>query len=97
MRFSPSKKALLEAENALTEEALNSFKNRVNIIKSAMDERNYRILDLEIGNNHIQPISIASYHQARVKTQDSPANMAPVISAGKSEVRISVSGRVQLY
>lgn len=95
MRFSPSKKARLAAEDDLIAEALMIFKNKVNIVMRTMDEDNYRLLDVDIGHNHPRPI--VTYQQARMQSQVLSSETAPVTSAGKSEVKISVSGRVQLY
>jgi len=95
MQFSPSKKARLAAENALIEAALIAFKNKVNIVMRTMDENNYRVLDLDIGHNHNRPI--ATYQQGRMHSKALSSNLLPEFSAGKSEIEISVSGRVQLY
>jgi len=93
MRFSPSKNTRLEAENRLIEEALTTLKDKVRIVLRTMDERHYRILNIDIGNNQSAPI--ATYRQGRAQAMT--ADLAPVVSAGKSEVKISISGRVQLY
>ena len=93
MRFSPSKNTRLEAENRLIEEALTTLKDKVRIVLRTMDERHYRILNIDIGNNQSAPI--ATYGQGRAQAMT--ADLAPVVSAGKSEVKISISGRVQLY
>lgn len=93
MRFSPSKNTRLEAENQLIEEALTTLKDKVRIVLRTMDERHYRILNIDIGNNQSAPI--ATYRQGRAQAMT--ADSAPVVSAGKSEVKISISGRVQLY
>ena len=90
MRFSPSKKSRLAAEDALIAEALMIFKNKVNIVMRTMDEDNYRLLDVDIGHNHPRPI--VTYQQARMQSQVLSSETAPVTSAGKSEVKISVSG-----
>jgi len=95
MRFSPSKKARLAAEDALIAEALMTFKNKANMVMRTMDEDNYRLLDLNIGHNHQHPI--VTYQQGRMQSQAHTSDTAPVTSAGKSEVKIFVSGRVQLY
>lgn len=93
MRFSPSKNTRLEAENKLIEEALMTLKDKVGIVLHTMDAQHYRILNLDIGNNQSAPI--ATYRQGRAQAMT--ADLAPVVSAGKSEVKISISGRVQLY
>ena len=72
-----------------------SFKQRVEIIKKHMDNKNVRIVNLHINtsNNYSQPV----YAEARMMAMDSSEKSSPAVEAGKSTLTVTVSGSVQFF
>ncbi len=95
MRFNPTKALREQYANELIVEAMQSFKNRVNIIKQQMDNQNYRIVNLHIntGGGHPQPV----YAETRMMAMDSMAKSSPAVEAGSSKLIVTVSGSVQFF
>jgi predicted secreted protein len=93
MHFSPTRETRVEYENELIEEAMLAFKQRVEIIKKHMDEKNVRIVNLHVntGGRYPQPI----YAETRMMTMDSKS--APAVEAGTSNITVTVSGSVQFF
>lgn len=95
MQFSPKKETREHYENDLIEEAMIAFKQRVEIVKKHMDEKNVRIVNLHVntGGGHPQPI----YQERAMMAMDSMAKSAPAVEAGTSRITVTVSGAVQYF
>ena len=93
MRFSPTKETQEQYENELIEEAMVSFKQRVEIVKKHMNQKNVRIVNLHVntGGGHPQPI----YTESRMIAMDSKS--VPAVDAGTSMITVTVSGSVQFF
>ena len=93
MRFTPTRETQVKYENELIEEAMIAFKQRVEIVKKHMVEKNVRIVNLHVntGGGHPQPI----YAESRMMTMD--AKSAPAVEAGTSKITVTVSGSVQFF
>jgi predicted secreted protein len=93
MRFSPTRETRVQHENELIEEAMMAFKQRVDIIKKHMDDKNVRIVNMHVntGAGHNRSI----YAESRVMAMDSKS--APAVEAGKSQITVTVSGSVQFF
>ncbi len=93
MRFSPTREVQEQYENELIEEAMVSFKQRVDIVKKHMDQKNVRIVNLHVntGGGHPQPI----YAESRMMAMESKS--APAVDAGTSNITVTVSGSVQFF
>ncbi len=93
MRFSPTRETQVQYENELIEEAMISFKQRVNLVKKHMDEKNVRIVNLHVntGGGYPQPI----YAESRMMAMDSKS--VPAVDAGTSKITVTVSGSVQFF
>jgi predicted secreted protein len=93
MRFSPTKETRERYENELIEEAMIAFKNRVEIVKNHMDDKNVRIVNIHVntGGGHVRPV----YAESRMMAMDSKS--APALEAGTSKVTVTVSGSVQFF
>lgn len=93
MRFSPTSETQAKYENELIEEAMVSFKQRVEIVKKHMDQKDVRIVNLHVntGGGYPQPI----YAESRMMTME--AKSAPVVEAGTSNITVTVSGSVQFF
>ena len=48
MRFSPTRKTRVQYENELIQEAMMAFKQRVDIIKKHMDDKNFSIVNRHV-------------------------------------------------
>lgn len=93
MRFSPTPETRVQYENDLIEEAMIAFKQRVEIIKKHMDEKNVRVVNMHVttGGGHNRPV----YAESRMMAMDSKS--APAVEAGTSRITVSVSGSVQFF
>lgn len=93
MRFSPTRETRVQYENELIEEAMIAFKQRVDIIKKHMDDKNVRIVNMHVntGGSHDRPI----YAETRMMAMDSKS--APAVEAGTSKITVIVSGSVQFF
>lgn len=93
MKFSPTKETRKHYEDELIEEAMLAFKQRVEIVKKHMDNKNVRIVNLHVntGVGHIQPV----YAENRMMSMSSKS--APTVEAGTSKITVTVSGSVQFF
>jgi len=93
MRFSPTRETRVQYENELIEEAMIAFKQRVDIVKKHMDDKNVRIVNMHVntGGGHNRPV----YAESRMLAMDSKS--APAVEAGTSQITVTVSGSVQFF
>lgn len=93
MRFSPTRETRVQYENELIEEAMIAFKQRVDIVKKHMDDKNVRIVNMHVntGGGHNRPV----YAESRMMAMDSKS--APAVEAGTSQITVTVSGSVQFF
>lgn len=93
MRFSPTRETRVQYENELIEEAMIAFKQRIDIVKKHMHEKNVRIVNIHVntGGGNNRPI----YAESRMMAMDSKS--APVVEAGTSKITVTVSGSVQFF
>ena len=95
MHFNPTKNTREQYENDLISEVMLAFKKRVETIKQHMDEKNVRIVNINVntGGSYPQPV----YAEARMMAMDSMAKTAPAVEAGTSKITVTVSGSVQFF
>ncbi len=95
MNFSPTKKTRERYEDELIEEAMIAFRRRVEVIKKHMDEKNVRIVNMNIhtGGSHAQPV----YAKSRMMAMDSMERSAPAVEAGTSKLTVTINGSVQFF
>ncbi len=94
MNFLPGKKTRVKRENELINEAMEAFKQRVEIVKGHMEGKNYRIVDLRVNTGQSVP---ALYRERMATMAVMEADAAPAVEAGTSTVVVTVSGSVQFY
>jgi len=94
MNFTPSKATRVKTENDLISEAMQAFKQRVEIIKGHMDNKNYRIVNLHVNTGQSGPVF---YREVMSMAKMEDADMAPAVEAGTSKVIVTVSGSVQFF
>jgi predicted secreted protein len=92
MRFTVSDTQREAAENRLVEEALNAFKERARIIRVNLEASGYRLVDINVGTSTQQP---PIRYQARMATA-SAAESAVAVEGGESDIRVTVSGTIEL-
>jgi predicted secreted protein len=94
MNFTVSDGKRAEVENRLIDSALEAFKSRADIVSRNLKASGYRIVNLTLGTSAQQPPVI---YRQRMATLAAEAADAPVaVEGGESEVRVSVSGTVEL-
>lgn len=93
MKFNPTRETRVRYENELIEEAMLAFKQRIEIVKKHMDEKNVRIINLRVntGGGRPQPI----YAESRMMAMDSKS--APGVEAGTSKITVTINGSVQFF
>lgn len=92
MRFTVSDKQREAAENRLIEQALDAFKERARIIRVNLEASGYRLVDVNVGTAAQHP---PIRYQARMATADM-AESAVAVEGGESNIRVTVSGTIEL-
>ena len=96
MSFSPTRETRVQYENELIEEAMLAFKQRIEIVKKHMDEKNVRIVNMHVNtsNGYQQPI----YRERATASEFSSLSVdLPAVEAGTSKITVNVSGSVQFF
>ena len=93
MNFSPTKDTRKRYEDELIEEAMIAFKQRVEIVKKHMDNKNVRIVNIHVNTGG--GISRPVYAENRMMAMSSKS--APAVEAGTSKITVTVSGSVQFF
>ncbi|MEZ5542726.1 MAG: SIMPL domain-containing protein [Pseudomonadota bacterium] len=94
MNFTVSDEQRAAVENRLIDTALEAFKTRAGIVSANLKAGGYKIVTITIGTAGQQPPIM---YRARVAAMATEAADAPVaVEGGESEVRVTVSGTVEL-
>ncbi len=92
MQFSVSDERRRVVENRLIGRALDAFRERAGIVGSNLEAKGYRIVELNINTSSQRP---PVPYQARMVSMEAAA--PPVVTeAGDSDVRVTISGTVEL-
>ena len=85
-----------KASDLLIENALNSFKERAQLVQRNMNSASFRVLDVDIRTQQNSP----QYNDARMMSADASysreVESAPAIVGGSTTVYVQVNGRIQL-
>lgn len=94
MSFDVSKTVRQKAENVLSVEALNQFKERAELIQKTMGADQYKIVNIDV-NTGTQRIPVRQMMRAEMSSMsyDSPA---PSVESGNSTITVNVTGQIQL-
>lgn len=95
MTFNPADNTRKLHENELIEEAMEAFKERVDIIGKHMDQKNHRIVNININTGGYQPPIM--YERAAMKSLSSQNVEQPAVEAGSSRITVNISGSVQFF
>lgn len=91
MQFTVSDERRRAAENRLIARALDAFRERAGIVGANLEAKGYRIVELNINTSSQRP---PAPYQARMAAMEAPA---PVVTeAGDSDIRVTISGTVEL-
>ena len=96
MNFTPTRETRMRTENELIGEAMEAFRQRAEIIKEHMEDKNYRIVNLHVGTGQNRPIMYDEVMMSR-SMMDSAMEIAPAVEAGTSKVVVTVSGSIQFF
>lgn len=92
LNFSVSPESRKTAEDALVVEAINAFKARADVARTALGGRDYRVIRISIANGYSGPQP--RFAAARVAA--APEVTAPSFEAGTSQVTVTASGAVEV-
>ena len=95
MNFTPTKAARVKMENDLISEAMQAFRQRAEIIKGHMDNKNYRIVNIHVSTGQSGPVFYREAMMSMATRED--AAMPPAVEAGTSKVIVTVTGSVQFF
>ena len=93
MRFTVSDEQREAAENRLIDQALDAFKERARIIRVNLKTSGYSLVEMNVGTSTSQPPIIR--HQARMMSADM-AESSVAVEGGESDIRVTVSGTIEL-
>jgi predicted secreted protein len=93
MSFTVSDEKRVTVENRLIDLALNAFKERARIVGDNLKADGYRIVEINVGTSTARPPMM---HQARIASMSMEASDAVAVEGGESDVRITVSGTIEL-
>ncbi|MCA9505686.1 MAG: SIMPL domain-containing protein [Spirochaetaceae bacterium] len=93
--FSVRRETREALEDELIEEALAAFRARAGLVAKGMGSKSWSLVELSVGGSHGAPPRVAmDYAETRMLSK--AAAPAPVLEAGTSELRMQVSGTVEL-
>lgn len=94
MSFEVSKPVRQKAEQRLSVDALNQFKERAMLIQKTMGASGYQVVNIDINTgSHRPPIRHAMMRTEMASVSDSPG---PAIESGDSTINVNTSGQIQL-
>ena len=94
MYFSPTDETRKKYEDRLIEEALEAFKDRVAIVKKYMNNKDHRIINININTGGYRP-PVPFQRSGAVESMAMKA--MPAVEAGTSKITVTVSGSVQFF
>lgn len=95
MVFSPTDATRKQHENALIEEAMEAFRERIAIVGKHMDQKNYRIVNINVNTGGYQPPVL--FERSALKSMAMDTSASPAVEAGKSRITVTVNGSVQFF
>lgn len=96
MSFIPTPETRVQHENELIELAMEAFKRRVEIVSKHMDNKDYRIIKLNVNTNDQYARPVMFNERATMSTMSSAASV-PTVEAGTSKIIVTVNGSVQFF
>jgi len=91
MRFKPTSQQMKSYEDSLVHEGMRAFRHRAEQLREHMDNRPYRIINININTGRRSPpVQLELSTAATLSTATAPA-----VEAGSSKLTVTVSGSVQ--
>lgn len=91
MRFIVSTELRKNSENKLISEALAAFKTRAQLIQTNMNAKNYKVVNMSVNTS---PYGRSPVMMTEMQT--SSMARAPAVESGSSEIKVTVSGTIEL-
>ncbi len=93
MQFSLSRTARSEAENELMREAIVAFKARADIAANSLGGTGYRIVNLNLDSQFMQPMAYRGAKLARMADSESAS---PSVEGGQADVTLNANGTIEV-
>lgn len=93
--FNPTDVSRKKFEDQLIEEAMMAFKHRIEIIKKHMENKNHRIISINVNTGNYHPP--VPHQSTRMSTMAQEMKTAPALDAGTSRISVTVNGSVQFF
>lgn len=94
MGFEVSKTVRQQAEQRLSVDALNQFKERAMLIQKTMGATGYQVVNIDVNTDSQRPP--VRYAMMRAEAATSYDASGPSIESGDSTIKVNVSGQIQL-
>lgn len=93
MRFSLSPSARRETENKLMREAIAAFQARADIATESLGGTGYRIVQLNLDTQFMQPMA---YRSARMESMSDRESASPALEGGQADVTLNANGTIEV-
>lgn len=93
MRFSLSPSARNETENELMREAIAAFRARADIAAASLGGAGYRIVNLNLDSQFMQPMA---YRGAKLASMADSESVSPSVEGGQADVKLNASGTIEV-
>lgn len=94
--FSVSPELRRQQENELMGEAFAAFRERAHFVQLGLNGKAWKVINIHVSNNAYQPPRPMMDMAMRSKTAMAESVTAPELAAGESELRMQVSGSIQV-
>lgn len=93
MRFSLSPSARRETENTLMREAIAAFQARADIAAQSLGGNGYRIVNLSLDTQFMQPMA---YRGAKMASMSDSESASPSVEGGQADVKLNANGTIEV-
>ncbi|MFT6431387.1 MAG: putative secreted protein [Halopseudomonas sp.] len=93
MQFSLSPTARNATENELMREAIEAFRTRADIAAKSLGGTGYRIVNLSLDSQFMQPMAYQGAKLARMADSESAA---PSVEGGQADVKLNANGTIEV-
>lgn len=93
MQFSLSPAARSATENELMREAIAAFRARADIAATSLGGAGYRIVNLNLDSQFMQPMA---YRGAKLASMADSESASPSVEGGQADVKLNASGTIEV-
>ncbi len=94
MQFHVSDQQIEQTQEKLTQHAIDAFKKKAQLIAKQFGKSNYHLVQVNIGNNYVQP---PQHRVMRSAMAAESMDAAPALSAGTNKVTVNINGTIELF